>query len=176
MATEGEQLVAGLFASRDRAEAAVQGLHRIGLTDADIEIGAPEPGRYGIEYDESMELGKGVVTGIAIGVPVGMVLTIGPLMLFVPSLSVGGSIALGMLIGGFWGIFFGGLGGMVPKVLGQPASKYAASESSPEVVVVAHAGAQVGAARRMLQSRGAQYLLTEIPAVRSSPGVLAAAS
>jgi hypothetical protein len=175
MTSEGTQLVAGLFTSRSRADAAVQKLHRIGLTDADIEIGAPEPGRYGIEYDESLELGRGVVMGIAIGVPVGSIVAIAALMLVAPSLSIGASIGLGILIGGFWGIFFGGLGGMVPKVLGQPESTYPINETSSEVVVVAHVGTQVNAARKAIQGAGVRYLLTDVPVVRSTDLVLAAA-
>lgn len=176
MASDGAHLVAGLFTSRSRADAAVQKLHRIGLTDADIEIGTPEPGRYGIEYDESMELGRGVVQGIAIGVPVGSIAAIGVLMLVAPSLSLGASIGLGILIGGFWGIFFGGLGGMVPKVLGQPESTYPISETSSEVVVVAHVGTQVNAARKAIQSAGVRYLLTDAPPVRPAGLILAPAS
>ena len=62
--------VMGLFRSQRQADAAVQGLYRIGLTDADVEVGVPEPGRYRVEYYESQDVGRGILRGMALGIPV----------------------------------------------------------------------------------------------------------
>ena len=47
-----DNLVAGVFTSRARAEAASKDLLRIGLTEHDVELGAPAPGRYRLEDRE----------------------------------------------------------------------------------------------------------------------------
>ena len=60
MDAESDGLVAGLFESQQQAEAALEGLHRIGVEDAAVEIGAAEPGRYRIEYHESGEIGRAI--------------------------------------------------------------------------------------------------------------------
>lgn len=177
MAIESARPVVGLFPSRARADAAVQRLHQLGVPDMDMETGAPEPGCYHLEYDESGELGRGVVFGIGLGVPIGSIVAMWLLIVAVPSLSVTGIVGLGILIGGFWGIFFGGLGGMVVKVLDHAAGgpAYTVSERSTDVVVIVHADSQVGAARRALLDQGVRYFLTDVPVMRGPQLVLSAA-
>jgi hypothetical protein len=177
MATDGANQVVGVFRSQRQANAAAGALLDLGFTEADVETGAPEPGRYGMEYDEGMELGRGVTFGIAVGVPVGAIATTGLLLILVPSLSVMSSIGLGVLIGGFWGIFFGGLGGMVPKVLAQSAGRptYTATTHGADVVVIVHTAERHAAAHRVLARCGARYFLTDVPAIRQSDLVLSAA-
>ena len=177
MAIGSANLVAGLFPSRARADAAVQRLHDLGIMDADVEIGAPEPGRYSVEYHESADLGRGVVIGIAVGVPVGSVIAAALVMLAVPTMSLAAVVGLGILIGGFWGIFFGGLGGMVVKVLAHASGgpTYTASQNTSDVVVIVHADNQIGAVRRVLLDGGTRYFLTDVPAVRAPQMTLSAA-
>ena len=177
MATDGTNQVVGLFRSQKRADAAVRALHQLGLSDEDIETGSPEPGRYGIEYDEGLEIGRGVTFGVLVGIPVGAIVSIGALLLLVPSLSVGASVGLGALIGGFWGIFFGGLGGMVPKVLAHASGHptYAVSENSSDIVVIVEANNRRGASHSIMERNGALHFLTETPVVRHQHLALSAA-
>jgi hypothetical protein len=174
MSVDGANLVAGLFSSKARADEALRDLHRIGLSDADVEIGAPEPGQYRIEYHEFQELGRGACVGMLIGIPVGGVIATALLMMTVP-MSVAAAIGLGGLIGGFWGLFFGGLGGTVVKVLAQEhgAPRCAIVPGSADVLVVAHAGPQIGVVHEVIGSHRPRYFLTDVPAVQHRRAPLA---
>ena len=168
MVAAGANLVAGLFESRTRADAALDGLHRLGLTDRDVEVGAPAPGQYRVEYDEAAELGRGAVLGVAIGIPVGCLVSIVLLTLAVPEMSMDGVLVLGITLGAFWGIFFGGLGGVVPKVLAQEhgGPRCAIADGSADVVVIAQAGDQTDAVHAEMQRSGALRFLADVPLVQ----------
>jgi hypothetical protein len=176
VASDGN-VVAGLFRSQRQADAALQALHRIGLTDADVEVGAPEPGRYRVEYYESQEVGSGILRGIALGIPVGGIIGSGFVVLSVPEMALAGSIALGFVIGAFWGIFFGGLTGMLMRSL-EPtqALHYTAAPGTSEVVVIAHAGDQSGLAQAVMKHGKARYFFRDVPELRSSQRRLVASS
>jgi hypothetical protein len=177
MVADGGNVVAGLFRSQRQADAALQAFYRIGLTDADVEIGAPEPGRYRVEYYESQEVGQGILRGMALGIPVGGVLGSGFLVLSVPGMALAGSIGLGFLIGAFWGIFFGGLGGMMMRSLApSEALHFTIAVGSSQVVVIAHAGDQSGMVQALMKHGGARYFFRDVPAIRSSERSLVAAS
>src|SRR6266511_2064590 len=109
MDAECDSLVAGLFKSQQQADAALERLHRIGVADADVEIGAPEPGWYRIEYHESAEFWTAVRNGMAAGTVIGSAIAMGIMSFAVPGLTLAGLIELGVPMGAFWGIFFGGL-------------------------------------------------------------------
>src|SRR6266571_4021347 len=108
MDTEHDSLVAGLFGSQQQADAALEKLHRIGVADADVEIGAPEPGRYRIEYYESAEIWTAVRNGMVVGAVMGSVIAMGIMSFVVPGLTPTGLIELGVPMGAFWGVFVGG--------------------------------------------------------------------
>jgi hypothetical protein len=176
MVADGGNVVAGLFRSQHQADAALQALHRIGLTDADVEVGAPEPGRYRVEYYESQEVGQGILRGIALGIPVGGVLGSGFLVLSVPGMALAGSIGLGFLIGAFWGIFFGGLCGMMMRSLAPTEALHCTiAVGSSQVVVIAHAGDQSGLVQALMKSDGARYFFRDVPEVRPLGRTLAPA-
>lgn len=169
MDTMSERVVAGVFLTQTQAEAASRRLQQIGLEEGQIEIGVPEPGRYRIESDEAAALGRGVVRGVIAGIVAGGLVGVGFVLLTVPgALGMGmNGLGLGLLVGIFWGIFFGGLGGMVPAVLAQEHATgwYVATESSPETIVIAHAGGLAGRAERAMQKAGAKAFLAQAPAV-----------
>ncbi|MCC6178986.1 MAG: hypothetical protein IT305_27065 [Chloroflexi bacterium] len=169
MDTQASSFVAGVFSGRAQAEAAGQELHRLGLDDQAIEIGLPDPGRYLIERNESVAVGQGVVRGVLIGIVAGGVIGMGFVLATVPSPTsmTLNAQALGFLIGGFWGIFFGGLGGMVPAVLAheQAARWYAVTPDTSEIVVVAHTETLPRSARTAMMRNGARYLLDQAPSV-----------
>ena len=89
---------------------------QISATSAHTSV-AERPRQHANER-EAIELGRGVAIGVVIGVPIGSAVAAGVVMLAVPQSGLGG-IELGVLVGAFWGIFFGGLGGVVPKVIAQ---------------------------------------------------------
>ena len=119
MDAERESLVVGLFESQRQADAALERLHRIGVADADVEIGAPEPGRYRIEYHESAEFWTAVRNGMVAGAVIGSVISTGIMSFAVPGLTLAGLLALGVPMGAFWGIFLGGLSGVAVKAVTQ---------------------------------------------------------
>jgi hypothetical protein len=77
MIAEHDNLVVGLFRSQRQADAALDRLHRLGVQDKDVEVGAPEPGRYRIEYHESSTVWTAVRNGIASGAVVGVAISMG---------------------------------------------------------------------------------------------------
>ena len=165
MNTEPAHHVTGLFTSHEQAEAARQDLRRIGLADDVVEVSVPEPGRYRVEYHESSELGRGAAIGGAIGVPVGSVVAISVLLAAVPEMGRMAAIGLGIVVGSFWGLFYGGLGGMVLKVLAQSDKKLrrTIAADSQEVLLIAEPGSQTGIARKIMRKHGASCFLEGIP-------------
>jgi hypothetical protein len=177
MVADGGNVVAGLFRSQRQADAALQALHRVGLTDADIEVGVPEPGRYRVEYYESQEVGGGILRGIALGILIGGILGAAFLVLSVPRMALVGSISLGFLIGAFWGIFFGGLVGMMMRSLAPSEALHCTiAAGSHQVVVIAHAGDQSGLVQALMKHDGARYFFRDVPELRSSQRPLVATS
>ncbi len=165
MNTEFAHHVAGLFTSHEKAEAARQDLHRIGLADDLVEVSIPEPGRYKVEYHESSELGRGAAIGGAIGVPVGSGVAISVLLAAVPEMGRMAAIGLGILVGSFWGLFYGGLGGMVLKVLAHTDDKlrHTIAADSPEILLIAEAGSQTSIAKKVMRRHGANRFLEGVP-------------
>jgi hypothetical protein len=157
-----------VFSNDTQAAAANQSLLRLGLTEDEIEVGEPRPGRYRIDTDEAAELGRGAAIGIAVGVVVGGIIGVAAMNVIMPGiLYTGGmtAISLGFLIGAFWGIFFGGLGGVVPKVLAYehgPAI-YEIPSGGAHTVVVAHANGLAGDARKVMMQGGVRAILADAP-------------
>jgi hypothetical protein len=178
MGTNGIHHVAGIFASQSDADAAQHALQRIGVATTDVEIGTPEPGRYRVEDDESRKYGRGVTVGILLGVPAGGGVAIGVLRYAVPDLGIPLTVGLGMLIGGYWGIFFGGLAGMVPKVLAHAKIDplCTVADGCSEVVVIAYVAGEVGRVRQVMKRHGARSFLQDAPLLRHDEAPLALAS
>jgi len=167
MDAEREYLVAGLFESQQEADAALVGLHRIGVLDADVEVGRPEPGRYRIERHESAEFWKAVRKGMVVGAVVGIAISMGIMWFAVPGLSLAGLIELSAPMGAAWGLFVGGLSGVAAKAVsfaeGEP--RYAITSDSSDVLVVVHADDRFGTAHEAMERRHPRYLLIDVPAV-----------
>ena len=167
MDAERESLVAGLFGSQQQADTALEGMHRIGVADADLKIGAPEPGRYRFEYHEAAEFWTAVRNGMVVGAVIGSAIAMGIMSFAVPGLTLAGLIELGVPIGAFWGIFFGGLGGVavkaVPLAEGEP--RYAITAETSDVLVIVRAGDRFGTVHEAMESQHPRYFLTDVPAV-----------
>jgi hypothetical protein len=178
MDSESAPLVAGLFRSYDQAEEARRELCRLGLADEAIEARTPEPGSYQVEYYESRELGRGLIIGTAIGIPVGSVIAVGVLMATVPSLSTMAAIGLGILVGSYWGLFFGGLGGMVTKVVAQAhgADRRTIAADSRETLLIAEVGSQTDSVHQVMRRHGARCFLEGVTSHQQLREPLALAS
>ena len=168
MDTERDRLVAGLFRSQQQADAALEGLHRVGVADADVEIGAPEPGQYRIERHESAEFWTAVRKGMMIGAVIGIAISTGIMWFAVPGLTLAGLIELSVPMGVFWGVFVGGLSGVAAKAVsladGEP--RHTITPESSDVLVVVHAGDRFGTAHEAMERRHPLYFLIDVPAVR----------
>jgi hypothetical protein len=178
MIAREDVLVAGLFDSQKAVEATLEKLHQIGVSDADVEVGAPEPGRYRIERHESSDMWKAVRKGMYFGAVIGAVVSMGIMSFVVRGLSLPGLIELGLPMGVAWGIFFGGLTGMALKAVtlvpGEP--RYAITEDNHDVLLVVHAGDRVGAAHEVMEHQHPRYLLTDVPAIHHGQGHLVASA
>jgi len=178
MDAQSEMLVAGLFDSQKQVDATLESLHKIGVSDAEVEVGEPEPGRYRIERHESSEVWKAVRKGMIVGAAIGALIAIGAMSFVVRGLSLPGLIELGVPMGAFWGLFFGGLTGMAVKsvtlVPGEP--RYAVTEDSHDLLMVVHAGDRFGAAHEVMEHQHPRYLLTDVPAVHHAERHLVASA
>ena len=170
MDAERERLVAGLFGSQQQAEAALDGLHRVGVADADVEIGAPEPGRYRFERHESAEFWTAVRNGMVIGAVIGSAVAMSIMWFAVPGLTLAGLIELGVPMGAFWGIFVGGLSGVAAKAvsLAEGEPRHTITPDSSDVLVVVHAGDRFGTAHEAMERRHPRYFLIDVPAVHQT--------
>jgi hypothetical protein len=165
---DGENgVVAGLFATRAQAMTVEKDLHRIGLAERDIDVGTPASGRYRLDVRESEDLGSGARDGIIVGTLIGAIVGVLFLALAVPrAMELGTSaVVLGILIGGFWGSFFGGLSGMVIKASAHVSTAQWCEipESGAALLVIARAGANADAARKVMRRDGARALLKQTP-------------
>jgi hypothetical protein len=167
MDAEREHLVAGLFESQQQADAAVARLHRVGVPDEDVEVGAPAPGRYRIERHESAEFWTAVRKGMMIGAVIGSAIAMGIMWFAVPGLTLAELIELSVPMGAFWGIFIGGLSGVAAKAVsladGEP--RCATTADSSDVLVVVHAGDRFGPAHEAMERQHPRHLLIDVPAV-----------
>ena len=176
MDAEHESLVVGLFESQQQADAALEGMHRIGVADADVEIGAPEPGQYRIEYHESAEFWTAVRNGMVIGAVIGSVISMGIMSFAVHGLTLAGLIELGVPMGAFWGIFVGGLSAVAAKtgtdVEGEP--RCAITPENSDVLVIVHVGDRFGTVHEAMEGQHPRYFLTDVPAMHHAQPRLAA--
>jgi hypothetical protein len=155
-------VVVGIFPTRRQAVAAEHDLRRIGLADQDIDAGAPACGRYRLDVREGASLGSAALDGIIVGTILGAVLGVALLFLAVPgALEHGASaVMLGILMGGFWGSFFGGLGGMAIRAASSDEGGWCEIPAGTDaVLVVARAGAQADTARKAMRRCGAAALV-----------------
>ena len=179
MKTMSEDLVAAVFPTREQAEAAIEDLRSQGFADDDIGLVVPEPGRYRVEDHESEEIGRGIVTGAAIGVPIGSLAGLALAAVAVPGVGVLGlsGLAIGLLGGGFWGAFIGSFGGLVARIAAGADEEHWCEipVDSSEILVIAQAGASFSEAHRVMHRHGARCFLAGVHAADAADDVVRAA-
>ncbi len=154
-----QDLIPAVFATRQAAEEAIKHLRETGFDDADLGLALLEPGRYILEDRQGQVVGKNVVRGAVGGLPIG---SLAGLLLFGLAIPGVDELAVaGLLAGGLWGAFFGGLGGLLAKV------RWNADEDrwceiplkSNEILLTVRAGGRGDEAHRILQTYGATCFL-----------------
>lgn len=125
MSAQRQGVVPAVFGSRGQAEAAIQELRRLGLTDQEIGVAVPDPVHHrlaeqivGHEDIVGEEEIKGAAAGFILGAPVGALAGIALSALVVGGLAplgLGGILA-GAYAGAVWGVVLGAEAGLTAKV------------------------------------------------------------
>jgi hypothetical protein len=84
---------------------------------------------------------------------------------------------LALYVGAFWGVFFGGLGGMVSKLIARVDEQipHEISGDGPETLLAAHASLQPALIRDVMRRHGGRLFFAETPALLPRGGAIAAA-
>ena len=113
-----EQHLGAVFADQTAAEAAVEELRRMGLSDEHLGLAIRIDEGYVFEKDIGAEVVHGVERGIAVGAPLGAIAGMTVLALVVSgvgTLGVAGVLAAGGVSGALAGTFLGGYLGLSSK-------------------------------------------------------------
>jgi hypothetical protein len=136
-------LVPAAFARRDQAEAAIDELRDLGLTDEELGVAVPEAVlRETLEDIAGTGEMKGTVAGFLIGAPVGSLAGIGLAALVVgglPALGVGGILAAAH-VGAVWGMIYGGYAGLLARVHQEEEQWTEIPLSHEDILLVVRAG------------------------------------
>lgn len=108
-------LVPAVFTRRAQAEAAVEGLRRIGFSDEDLGVAVPGAELPMPEDLVDVEEAKGLGKGILLGAPLGSLAGIALGALVLGRLGLGG-ILIGAAQGALWGLILGGYTGLLARI------------------------------------------------------------
>lgn len=172
-----QETVPGIFATREQAEAAIADLRGLGLTDENIGVAVPDPGRYELIDDSTREALKGLTSGIAIGAPAGALAGIALTSLVLPAAGVvaAGGLFLGVYGGTLWGAFVGAVGGLAAKVRWNDAEDRWCEIplGGGDILVVARATGRADEARTIMERHGAKCFMDMArPATAAVPPTL----
>ncbi len=161
-----QQVIPGVFESREAAEKVIVALRGIGLADADIGVVVPQPGMYDLsnqDFEVEADEARSVRSSIAVG---GVTGAIGGMGLMALILSEVGTVGVGGLLAGayggtVWGIILGGLSGLWVKL------RWNAREdrwceipiTGGHVLVAARADGKASQVRRIMEQYGARCFL-----------------
>ncbi len=154
-----QDLIPAVFPTRQAAVRAIKQLREAGIDDTDLGLALLEPGRYVREDRHEEAVAKSVARGAVEGLPIG---SLAGLLLFGLAIPGVDELAVaGLLAGGLWGAFFGGLGGLLAKV------RWNADEDrwceiplkSNEILLTVRAGGRGDEAHQILQTSGATCFL-----------------
>lgn len=137
----------------------------MGLTDDQLGVAVPDPGRYLLVEDREKQELKGVVKGMAAGMPLG---TLAGLAISAVTLPAGGAIGLGGLLvgsvgGAIWGTFAGAFAGFTAKVrLDDYEDRWCEiALEGGDILVTVRAGNRAQAARAIMERHRAKCFLDE---------------
>jgi hypothetical protein len=165
MTTTLPEVVPGVFNSRKEAEAAIASLRELGLSEQDIGVIVPDPGRYQLMDHSVHEAFSGLKTGVAVGAPLGSLAGVALMALALPGVGVIGlgGLLVGVIGGAVWGGVVGGLNGVIARV------RWNAGEAqwceiplgSDDILVVARAGSRAQEAYRRMEQHGGRCFLDQ---------------
>ena len=158
-------LVMGVFNDAEHAEAAIAALRQIGLTDNDLGVAVPEPGRYLLPSDTTARAASGAAAGAALGAPIGAFAGLALMAAAVPGLGVLGlgGLAVGLYGGAVWGTVLGGITGLAVK-LRTDVDEDRWCEipmGGTDILVVARADGRVNQVRQIMEQYGARCFLEQ---------------
>lgn len=154
-----EPHIGAIFEDRADAEAAVEELRALGLSNEHLGLAVHGPDTAVFEESIEQEVSQGIGHGVAIGAPVGAIagitlVAIGSVIL--PGISLGGLLAAGAvtggLAGGFWGAYLG-LTSEVPEMERESDWERVRLEPGEVLVVVCQHG-DPDAARTIFSRHG----------------------
>lgn len=146
----------------DDADATVEALRAHGLTDDEIEVRAPTPGRYRLAdellHKEATSAARGAMVGLVLGALVG----IGPALVFTDTTNVALLMAV---LGGSLGVLIGGMAGLLSKeqLDDDPVEFREIGPDADERVIEVHSLHWRGRAHKVLERHGAEFLSSGKP-------------
>jgi hypothetical protein len=158
-------LLPGVFPDRQAAEEAAAALKQdLGLSDREVAVVVPAPGKYYVENREEPAMFRGLVTGLLIGILIGSMAGMIVAVFAVPGtnrVSLAGALVLGGLGGAVWGAFFGGVIGLMARDHGSEDKdeRYEIPAGSDQVLVIVTAEDVLNRARTIMRQHGALCFL-----------------
>jgi len=154
-----KNVVPGVFATAEQAEAAIGALRALGFGNDDLGEAVSDPAHHRLMDKSDSEMLDGLAIGAAIGTPVGVLVGIGLVFLTVPglvALGVGG-VLVGVYLGGGFGIYLGAVLGLAAKMHRVTAieRRFKIPLDGNNVQIVVLAGRQAMAVRQIMEQYGA---------------------
>jgi hypothetical protein len=147
----------------DAADETVEALMANGLTDDEIDVRTPTPGRYRLAdellHAEATSAAHGAMMGLVVGALVG----IGPALVFTDTPNVAMLMAV---LGGALGILVGGMAGLLANEQpdDDPVEFREIGPDAQERVIEVHSLHWRGRAHKVLERHGAEFLSSGRPA------------
>lgn len=139
---ESAYYVGAVFPDAATAEAVVTDLHELGVSEEHLGLIVRDPhDRHGLGEEIDHETGEALTKGIAAGVPVGMLATMGVVAVALPGgvIGLGGALAGAAAAGVAGGAYFGGLFGLAAdRALTAEEEWEDIPISGDEVLIAAH--------------------------------------
>lgn len=154
-----------VFETREQAEAVIEDLKALGLTEEEIGVVILElePGRYRLLDEEEHDELLGLMQGVKVGVPAGVIAGIALGAFAIPGIgTLVGSGGLAMAAAGaWWGAICGAWAGLTRKVHWNEDEEVWVEMpvESGDVVVITKPGHHYDKVHHILEQHGARYFL-----------------
>ncbi|MBI2939562.1 MAG: hypothetical protein HYY04_03920 [Chloroflexi bacterium] len=164
-------MVSGVFGSRQQAEAVIEDLRRLGLSDKDLGLVVPDPERHHLVQarETGREVAGSVSKGIAAGATLGSLAGLAVMAAVLPGAGVVGlaGLLIGAEVGAALGAILGGYGGLIVRV-GSGTGDESRCEirlGSGDILVVVRSEEYAEEALRLMAFHGARCLSAQPPRV-----------